>query len=214
MAEPSKSARYETSATSIASSLLGQLRQRDETAWQKLDHLYGPIIQQWVKQTGLSDADAADIQQEVLRAVWSHVDEFQRDDKRHSFRGWLWTITRNRVRDLVRRRDRREQPEGGTEGLRRLAEVPEEISLSDSAPPADRTELRGLVQRAIQLVQTDVQPHTWQAFWLVVVDGLSAAEAAQRLGVAVGSVYTARSRVLVRLREALGPDCEALLNWS
>ena len=214
MAEPSDIARFEASATSIATSLLGQLRQREEAAWRKLDHLYGPVIQQWVKQTGLSDADAADIQQEVLRAVWSHVDKFQRNDNTHTFRGWLWTITRNRVRDLLRRRAHHEQPEGGTVGLLHLAEVPQEHSLSDSAPPADRAELRGLVQRAVQLVQTDVQPHTWQAFWLVVVEGLPVAEAAQRLGIAVGSVYTARSRVLVRLREALGPDCESLLNWS
>jgi RNA polymerase sigma factor (sigma-70 family) len=214
VAETSDNSRIEASAASIASSLLGQLRQREESAWRKLDHLYSPIIRQWVRQTGLSDADADDIQQEVLRAVWTNVDEFQREHSGQSFRGWLWTITRNRVRDSIRRRARREQPEGGTMAWQKLAGVPEEESLSESAPAADRSELRGLVQRAIQLVQTDVQPHTWQAFWLVVVEGLPATEAAQRLGVAVGSVYTARSRVLVRLREALGPDCESLLNWS
>jgi RNA polymerase sigma-70 factor (ECF subfamily) len=203
----------EVSIASIASSLLGQLRLRDDDAWRKLNHLYGPIIHRWVRQTGISETDADDIQQEVLRGVLAHVDEFQRQQSGQSFRGWLWTITRNRVRDLIRSRSRREQPEGGTAAWQMLAGVPEEESVSEVAPPPEPGELKDLVKRSIELVQTDVQPHTWQAFWLVVVEGLSAAEAAQRLGIAVGSVYTARSRVLVRLREALGPDCEVLLKW-
>jgi len=42
---------------------------------------------------------------------------------------------------------------------------------------------------------------TWQAFWRTAVDGRGAAEVAQELGLSVGAVYIAKSRVQARLRE-------------
>ena len=40
---------------------------------------------------------------------------------------------------------------------------------------------------------------TWLAFSLTMVDGLSVEDAAQRLGMAVGSVYAARSRMVAKI---------------
>jgi DNA-directed RNA polymerase specialized sigma24 family protein len=67
--------------------------------------------------------------------------------------------------------------------------------------------LRGLVAQ----IQRDAvfEDRTFQAFWRVAVDGRSAEEVAEELGMKVGAVYTAKSRVLNRLREefeALGFD--------
>ena len=45
------------------------------------------------------------------------------------------------------------------------------------------------------------QETTWQAFWRTAVEGEPAAEAARALGLSVGAVYVAKSRVLARLRE-------------
>ncbi|TXT29049.1 MAG: sigma-70 family RNA polymerase sigma factor [Planctomycetota bacterium] len=44
----------------------------------------------------------------------------------------------------------------------------------------------------------------WQAFWRVTVDGLSATEVANELGMKSGTVRVAKSRVLQRLRKQLG----------
>ena len=52
-------------------------------------------------------------------------------------------------------------------------------------------------------MQTEFPPKTWQACWEHVVQGPAAAEVAAELGIAVGSVYVAKSRVLCRLREEL-----------
>jgi RNA polymerase sigma-70 factor (ECF subfamily) len=46
-----------------------------------------------------------------------------------------------------------------------------------------------------------VQPHTWEAFVLTAVEGLSGAEAASRLGMQVGAVYVARGKVQRMLQE-------------
>jgi RNA polymerase sigma-70 factor (ECF subfamily) len=54
---------------------------------------------------------------------------------------------------------------------------------------------------AAGLIEREVERVTWQAFWLTAVEGAPAADAAQRLGIRIGSVYTARCRVLARIRE-------------
>jgi RNA polymerase sigma-70 factor, ECF subfamily len=201
----------EVSMASIASSLLGRLKTNDDRSWQELVHLYRPTIQQWLRRAGVNDADAADLEQEVLHSVWQKIADFKREGSGATFRGWLWTITHNKIRDLHRRQRRIPEAEGGTHAWIRITETPDAPEETSTAPPASKEEGRDLIRRAIELVKNDVQVNTWQAFWLVTVEGLSAQEAAERLGIGVGSVYTAKSRVLSRLREVLGDDAPRLV---
>ena len=50
-------------------------------------------------------------------------------------------------------------------------------------------------------VRQRVEPHTWEAFRLTAVEGLSGAEAAARLGLKVATVYKAKSKVQQMLHE-------------
>ena len=52
-----------------------------------------------------------------------------------------------------------------------------------------------LLDQALARVRMRVEPQTWEAFRLTTFDALSGAEVAARLGVAVTSVYKARSNV-------------------
>ena len=60
-----------------------------------------------------------------------------------------------------------------------------------------------LAFRALQLMKTDFKERTWQAFWRVTIEEESPADVARNLGLSVGSVYTAKSRVLSHLRSEL-----------
>jgi RNA polymerase sigma-70 factor (ECF subfamily) len=57
-----------------------------------------------------------------------------------------------------------------------------------------------VVQRALQLMQNEFQPATWQAFLECTAHGRPPAEVAAELRPSVASVYAAKSRVLRRLR--------------
>jgi RNA polymerase sigma-70 factor (ECF subfamily) len=48
-----------------------------------------------------------------------------------------------------------------------------------------------------------VAPHTWEAFQLLVVDGLPAAEVAAKVRMQVAMVYVAKSKVTKMLREEI-----------
>src|SRR5262245_60824978 len=83
-------------APSTRGSLIVRLRDpKDADAWRQFIDLYGSLIYSFSRKKGLQDADAADLMQEVLRSVAGAAGRLNYDPRRGSFRGWLYTITRN-----------------------------------------------------------------------------------------------------------------------
>lgn len=192
-----------TSATSSSTSmtLIERLRALDAESWQLLSELYSPLVYGWARQTGLQSHDAADVLQNVLMSVMRGVEKFSYDKPGASFRGWLWTITRNAVRALVRSRG--SHPIAAVEGeaLQTLA-VPSEPDESNG-DPTDPGEFTTLTHRALGLVRQRVDAHTWDAFWRTTVEEQSAEEVGTALGMTSAAVRQAKFRVLCRLRGLL-----------
>jgi RNA polymerase sigma-70 factor (ECF subfamily) len=179
-------------AGTTSPSLLARVRADDQAAWVRLVGLYAPLVYRWSLRSGLRDEDAADIGQEVFAAVSGHIRAFRRDRPGDSFRGWLYAITRNKIRD--RAGAGAEAGEGGS-GPGRLERIP--AAADESSVWDDR---RHLVRRAVELVRGEFEPTTWEAFWRTTVDGQPAEAVAGALGLTRAAVYIARSRVRRRLR--------------
>ena len=119
------------------------------------------------------------------------------------FRGWLWAITRNAVRDYHAKQAGQAAAAGGTDAQMWLAKVPEQWD--EASSDATQTgELNGVFHRAVESVQGEFEPRTWTAFWQVAVEGRSTTEVAAELGITANGVRQAKSRVLRRLRAQLG----------
>ncbi|HEV3259784.1 MAG TPA: sigma-70 family RNA polymerase sigma factor, partial [Gemmataceae bacterium] len=94
-------------------SLLVRLRDaRDIEAWRQFVQLYGPVVYAYGRRRGLQDADAADLTQEVLRAVSTAVTRLEYDRQRGSFGGWLFTVAHHKLHDLLARQRRPGQGSG------------------------------------------------------------------------------------------------------
>jgi RNA polymerase sigma-70 factor (ECF subfamily) len=128
---------------------------------------------------------------------------FRRDNEGDTFRGWLRTITRNKVRDHFRRLGREPGGAGGTEAQLRFAGVPAHPLSDDDSADEDAVE-RGLIRRVLELIRNEFDDRTWRAFWLITVDGRDTKDAADELKMSPGAARVAKSRVLRRLREELG----------
>ncbi len=185
-----------------STSLIGRVKRRDADAWSVMARLYGPLVYGWARQCGLQDQDAADVVQEVFQSVARAIDGFDHDGDGSTFRGWLWTIARNAVRQQARRRARQPEALGGTDANNRWREVPE---IAENATDPSGTNVQAmLAHRAIRIIQQEFEPRTWEAFWRTTVDGQSAAEIANELGMTPQAIRQAKYRVLCRLREVLG----------
>jgi RNA polymerase sigma-70 factor (ECF subfamily) len=180
-----------------SASLLDRVRANEDEAWRRFVQLYSPLVYSWAKRSGLKNQDAADVLQEVFHAVARRIGSFR--SGAGSFRGWLWVITRNKVRDHFRAGAA--EPVGGTDMQNRLQEVPE--SEPESWSESGDCSRAALVTRAAQLIRDDFEPHTWQAFWRLAVENHPARDIATDLGMTVDAVYQAKARVLRRLREEL-----------
>jgi len=187
---------------STASSLLRKVRGRAPGAWERLFYLYSPLVYHWACQAGLQAADAADVVQEVFRSVVIHLPGFRRERPGDSFRGWLWTVTENKIRDLRRRRCHQVEAVGGSDAQHFLMQVPEVLASDSGDAVGDPVDPQ--LTRALELIRSEFEERTWRAFWGVVVEGRLAADVAAALGMSANAVYVARSRILRRLRDELG----------
>src|SRR5262249_53140816 len=88
-------------------SLLVRIRDaQDMDAWRQFVQVYGPVVYNYGRKHGLQDADAADLAQEVLRAVSPAVGRLDYDRRRGSFSGWLFTLAHHKLHDLLARHKR------------------------------------------------------------------------------------------------------------
>ncbi|MCH8150232.1 MAG: sigma-70 family RNA polymerase sigma factor [Planctomycetes bacterium] len=191
------------SSSSVHSTLLNAVRMRDPEAWQRLVQLFSLLIYDWCRQQGLQRADAADVTQDVFQAVMNGLDSFRRDRPEDSFRGWLWTITRNKIHDFYRAQAMRPGAYGGTDAWDKMQQVPEEEPLSHSTTGTTDVSISPL-HRALEIVRNDFNESTWQAFWRVTIENQQAVEVSGDLGISVNAVRKAKARVLRRLREEFG----------
>jgi RNA polymerase sigma-70 factor, ECF subfamily len=191
----------ESSSTRTPRSLIERARANDPAAWATLVDLYAPLVHRWCRRWDLRGPDAADVLQDVFLAVAAHLDQFRRDRSGDTFRGWLRVILKNKVTDHFRRLGREPGGEGGTEAQLRFARVPEPLPPEDAS--VDDAEPL-LLRRCCDLIRGEFHPRTWQAFWATAVEGRPAADVAAELGMSPVGVRVAKSRVLQRLREALG----------
>jgi len=181
-------------------SLLVRLRDpQDGPAWQQFIELYGGLVYGFVRRRGLQDADAADLTQEVLHAVSQSMGKFDYDPAQGTFRGWLFSVTRHKIARYLQKQKRQAVGSGDSAAQRRLDEEADPDDMSEKA--WDKEYEQQLFRVAAEQVRGSFTEGTWQAFWQTAVEGKPAPEVAAALGMSVGAVYVAKSRVMARLAE-------------
>ena len=176
-------------------SLLERLRRdpADAAAWDEFVGRYRPKVYEWCRGWGVQPADADDVSQLVMAKLLAVMRNF-RYDPSGSFRAWLKTVSR-RVWDDLRERQFR------TEGMvSRLGSLEAKADLEARLESAFDHEL---LETAMEQVRSRVDGPTWEAFRLTAVEGLTGAEAADGLLMAVGNVYVAKHRVRMLLKAAI-----------
>ncbi|MDE0865056.1 MAG: sigma-70 family RNA polymerase sigma factor [Rubripirellula sp.] len=181
--------------------LLEQVQANQAEAWDRLVDLYAPLVRYWCRRSQLNDEDVAEIFQETFRAVATHIQNFRHERKDDSFRGWLRTITTNKIRDHFRRIDGQAIAEGGSVGQMKIAEISD--PLTEDEENSEQDILRASVHQMLEMVRGDFEQRTWEAFWQCQVEGRGTDEIGLELKMTPAAVRKAKYRVLRRMREEL-----------
>jgi RNA polymerase sigma-70 factor (ECF subfamily) len=181
--------------------LLARLRQdpTDEAAWGAFVERYGRHIYRWCRQRKLQDADAEDVTQDILVKLSRKLRDFSYDPSR-SFRGWLKTLAHHAWRDFVDSPCRARAAAGGAQVWELLQSLEAREDLAQKLTEAFDHDL---LEAAKVRARLRVAPHTWEAFRLVALEGLPAAEVAAKVRMQVAMVYVAKSKVQKMLQEEI-----------
>ncbi len=178
-------------------SLLLQIRDlNNRAAWESFVETYGPLVYSYAQSKGAQDADAADITQEVFRRISSAIQKFEYDPQRGMFRAWLRTITRNALINC-QRKQQTGRGVGGTEVLRSL----ELLSEEDDNEDWEREYELQMLRHAIRRLKPEFSASHWKAFELTVFEGRKAAEIVSEVGMSLGTIYVAKSRIVARIKQ-------------
>lgn len=187
--------RFPDTSEALLATLAGETR--DFESWSRFVMLYGPRVLRWCRGAGLQDADAHDVTQVVLLRFLKRVGTFDYDRSRR-FRGWLRAMTRSTIRDFMKSGKRWDRGLGGGDDRIEQAAGRDEIDALIETEDA-RESLRGAAER----VRARVEPRTWEAFRLLNVEGVPGEQAAERVGMRLGSTYAASAKVRRMIREEL-----------
>ena len=171
---------------------------QDADAWGQFIDIYSPLIYRFGRKKGLQDADAADLTQDVLRAVSGAIERLNYEPRIGKFRGWLFTVAQNKLRDQLSKRNRHPRGSGDTQLRSFLENQPD--SEDTLSALWDQEYDRCLFEWASDRVRPRFQQKTWDAFWQTSVEGTAARQVAEQLDITVGAVYIAKSRVLADLK--------------
>jgi RNA polymerase sigma-70 factor (ECF subfamily) len=172
----------------------------EDYEWERLQGIYLPLIQSWLRRVPGLAAEADDLTQEVFVVVIRELALFELR-REGSFRAWLRTITANKATNYCKQRQRRPAIE-----IESAAGFLEELVDPESALARewDREHDEHVVRKLLAAVKGDFGATTWTAFCRLALDGLPAARVAEELAMPENAVLLARSRVMRRLKREGG----------
>jgi RNA polymerase sigma-70 factor (ECF subfamily) len=184
--------------------LLRGMSDLDNESWRRFLERYRPMIEAWCRRKSLAPSDVEEVTSVVLAKLARAMPTFVYDPQR-GFRAWLKTTVQHAVADFWRTRGRRPWDQGsGDSNIRLLLEQqegPDHFEDLVQQLDADLEAERKLLHAAMAAARQRVQPHTWNAFRLRVLENRPGKEVAEQLGISVASVHVARRNVFKMIQQ-------------
>jgi len=188
-------------AAVTSTTLLEGLRDPDNrTVWRHYVERYRPLLVRYARKLGATGEEAEDLAQATLLAFSTAYRAGRYDRDRGRLSSWLFGIARNEVRAWGRARQKRRLQAGTTEGEERIADLEADDALQELWEAEWRD---ALLRECLRLLRRELQPQTLAAFERFALEERTAEEVARELGTSTSMVFSAKHRVLQRIRELM-----------
>jgi RNA polymerase sigma-70 factor (ECF subfamily) len=181
----------ESLLTPADADLVARIAAGDASAFRAFYDRYAGRILAYVRQISRHPEGADDVVQEVFLAVWRKAASYR--PERGDVPGWLYTITRNKLVDLWRRK-------GGT--------VEDDAFDLESLVGGDRGADGHVVDLSVRKALADLTREQREAVELAYFGGLTYEETARRLELPLGTLKSRIRSGLARMRARLAPEAE------
>jgi RNA polymerase sigma-70 factor (ECF subfamily) len=187
-------------------SLLTRLKDwNDQESWKAFFDTYWRLIYRAAVKAGLNDSEAQEVVQETVISVSKSMPEFEYDQEKGSFKGWLLRLTSWRVSDQLRKRQRdnrfRRSEARTSTGTATIDRLPDPALGLDSSWDDDWE--KNLVDAAIERVKRRVDAKHYQAFDLYVFKEWPVARVARALKMSRGRVYVIKHRISALIKKEI-----------
>ncbi|HEY1109153.1 MAG TPA: sigma-70 family RNA polymerase sigma factor [Opitutaceae bacterium] len=196
------------SIAATRASLLRRIQDpQDHASWEEFYSVYKRLVFGFALRSGLSRADAEEVAQDVFTRVSQTIQDFESDPNRGTFRGWLRNLTRWRITDKARQRQRAERgralpgiDEDRGDRTATIEQVPDTSAAADAMENAWEDEWeRQVLDAALARLRRKSDPKHFQVFELSTVQGKNVSEIAQSLDMSRATVYVINHRLRKQL---------------
>ncbi len=171
---------------------------QDQRSWDDFYRTYWRLIYSAALKTGLQEQEAWDVVQETILTVAKQSKKSSYDPERGSFKSWLWNITRWRINDRLRARQKEPiamSSSGSDDEEFNPIENQEDSSTQNFDHIWDEEWQANLMKAAIARVKVKVSAQQFQIFDYYVLRGFSVKDVKARLGVSIAQIYLSKHRV-------------------
>ncbi|MCA9282789.1 MAG: sigma-70 family RNA polymerase sigma factor [Phycisphaeraceae bacterium] len=179
----------QSSPTNADLALMQRVAADDQSAIEELYDRFGPLVYRMAYQSMPSRSDAEDVVQEVFVRLWRTAARY--DPKRAALVTWVMLISRRHMVDRLRRKQARVRAGALEEGWSPPADTTPSLAAMEQNENYRR--LMERVERLPELQRTVVQ----RAY----LRGQTLKQIGEDLNIPLGTIKSALSRALVRLRE-------------
>ena len=178
-------------------SLIERIMDGDEASWELFYAHYSRLVYAIGERSALSADDCEDLVQDVMQTIFNNRERFGYHSATGKFRTYLTGIVKHKVCDFYRKRDNR------------FIEMDEEVVLN-AVEPSNRFEdicaeewKNHLLNLALMDLREKVDPGTFDAFQMYVLQERKPKEVAEALAISESAVYVYKNRCIKHLRAFL-----------
>ncbi len=168
---------------------------------EKIITEYRPQLQSFIRKRVSNKEDAEDILQDVFYQLIKTVEDTLNPIEQVA--AWLYRVTRNTIINKSKKKQEDELPIAQYDEDGNLLKDFSEILFNDDNPTPETEYLRSLVWEELGNALAELPPEQREAFELMEMEGLSAKEVAESMGVSVNTLLSRKHYAVKHLRKRM-----------